>query len=140
MQDKNSSIISTVPKYGLLEKQLMESIKNSLAFELYRNAAFLAERLLAQVDNEDVRLLLAESYLGDGKTYKAYEVLKSCTEPTNRYKFAMTCLKLNKLGEAERALILDRDALGSKFHGNHSITNVPNGAAGLYLLGQVREL
>ena len=102
----------------------MESIKNSLAFELHTNAIFLAERLLAQVDNEDVRMLLAEAYLGNGKTYKAYEVLKSCSEPASRYKFALTCLKLNKLSEAERALLLEK----------------PNNAAGLYLLGKVREL
>ena len=57
------------------------------------------------MDNEDVRLLLAESYLGEGKAYKAYEVLKPCTSPVNRYKYALTCIKLNKLGEAERALI-----------------------------------
>ena len=99
-------------QYSLLEKQLIESIKNSLRFELYHNAAFLSERLLAQVDNEDIRLLLAESYLGDGKTYKAYEVLKSCTLAPNRYKFALTCVKLNKLPEAERALLLDPQSSG----------------------------
>ncbi len=103
------------PRYGLLEKQLMEAIKNSLRFELYKNSAFLAKRLLAQVDNEDVRLLLAESYLGEGKTYKAYEVLKSCTAGPSRYKFALTCVKLNKLPEAERTLLFDRDAVGNRY-------------------------
>lgn len=34
--------------------------------------------------------------LGEGKAYKAYEVLKDCTQNANRYKFALTCLKLNK--------------------------------------------
>jgi anaphase-promoting complex subunit 3 len=91
--------------YTLLEKQLLESVKNSLRYELYSNASFLCERLLAQTDNEDIRLLQAESYLGEGKAYKAYEVLKPSTGPTNRYKFALTCLKLNKLVEAERALL-----------------------------------
>jgi hypothetical protein len=98
---------------------LIESIKNSLRFELYNNAAFLAERLIAQVDNEDVRLLLAESYIGEGKNYKAYEVLKSCTSATNRYKFALTCVKLNKLPEAERALLLDQNAQSSRFNQNY---------------------
>ena len=50
-------------------------------------------------------MLLAESYLGEGKAYKAYEVLKTCTSCANRYKLALTCIKLNKLVEAERALI-----------------------------------
>jgi anaphase-promoting complex subunit 3 len=72
---------------------------------LYSNASFLCERLLAQTDNDDIRLLLAESYLGEGKAYKAYEVLKTSSCPANRYKFALTCIKLNKLVEAERALL-----------------------------------
>ena len=33
--------------YSLLEKQLIESAKSSLQFELYSNASFLCERLLA---------------------------------------------------------------------------------------------
>lgn len=47
--------------------------------ELYANAAFLCERLMATSggDTEDVKLMLAESYIGEGKTYKAYEVLKN---------------------------------------------------------------
>jgi hypothetical protein len=72
----------TTPAYqNLLEKQLIESAKNSLRMELYSNAAFICERLLAtssSVDQEDVKLMLAESYSGEGKTFKAYEVLKEC--------------------------------------------------------------
>ena len=57
-----------------------------------------------------MRLLLAESYLGEGKAYKAYEVLKGgggggCTTGPNRYKLALTCLKLNLLAEAEKVLL-----------------------------------
>ena len=73
--------------------------------ELYGNASFLCERLLAQIDNEEVRLLLAESYLGEGKAYKAYEVLRGCTTGPNRYKLALTCIKLNQLAEAEKVLL-----------------------------------
>ena len=83
----------------------MESAKNSLRFELYANASFLCERLLAQVDNEEVRLLLAESYLGENKPYKAYDVLKQCTSPANRYKMALTCIKLDRPVEAEKVLL-----------------------------------
>ena len=102
----------------------------------------MAERLLAQVDNEDIRLLLAESYLGDGKGYKAYEVLKSCTLAPNRYKFALVCIKLNKLPEAERALLSDPQNTnhGQFVNQNLKEKNVPNGAAGMYLLGYVREM
>lgn len=42
----------------------MESVKASLRNELYANASFLCERLYAEVRNEDVKLLLAECYLG----------------------------------------------------------------------------
>ena len=91
--------------------------------ELYANAAFLCERLYAEVKNEDVRLLLAECYLGmhtcslywwfflgEGKAYKAYEVLKDCQQNANRYKFALTCIKLNKYPEAEKALLNRKQA------------------------------
>jgi hypothetical protein len=69
---------------SVLERQLYESAKNSLRFELYSNAAFLCERLLACLNGssenqqEEVKLMLAESYLGEGKAWKAYEVLKEC--------------------------------------------------------------
>lgn len=46
--------------------------------------------------------------IGEGKAYKAYEILKDCANPANRYKFALTCIKLNKLQEAEKALLNKR--------------------------------
>ena len=70
---------------------MIETVKLSIRNELYSNASFLCERLYAEVKNEDVRLLLADcylgkklslelySYVGEGKAYKAYEVLKDCT-------------------------------------------------------------
>jgi hypothetical protein len=42
----------------------MEAVKSSIRNELYQNASFLCERLYAEVKNEDVKLLLAESYIG----------------------------------------------------------------------------
>ena len=54
-------------------------MKSSVRNELYSNAAFLCERLHAEVKNEEVKLLLAECYLGEGKAYKAYEILKDST-------------------------------------------------------------
>jgi hypothetical protein len=45
-----------------LQQQLRDAVINSLNNELYSNAAFLCERLFAEVDDEDVRLLLAECY------------------------------------------------------------------------------
>lgn len=53
------------PAYTFLENQLIETVKQSLRNELYANASFLCERLHAEVKNEDVKLLLAECYLGE---------------------------------------------------------------------------
>ena len=105
-QRQNTATNSHQPhSYDLFERQMLESAKNSLRYELYANAAFLCERLLAQVDNEEVRLLLAESYLGEGKAYKAYDVLVGCKSGPNRYKLALTCIKLNRLQDAEKVLL-----------------------------------
>ena len=41
---------------------------------------------------------------GDNKPYKAYYILKECASSTGKYKFALTCIKLNKLQEAEKVL------------------------------------
>ena len=41
---------------------------------------------------------------GEGKAFKAYEVLKDCQSSKNRYKFALICIKLNRYNEAELAL------------------------------------
>ncbi len=51
-------------QYTFLELQLIEAVKQSIRNELYTNAAFLCERLCAEVKNEDTKLLLAECYLG----------------------------------------------------------------------------
>lgn len=87
--------------YSFVENQLIESIKASLNHELFENATFLCEQLYALVQNEDVKHLLAQCYLGEGKAYKAYEILKFCESSQNRYKFALTCIKLNLFNEAE---------------------------------------
>ena len=49
--------------------------------------------------------------------------------PQSRYLFAICCIDLHKLTEAESALLPDND-----------ISRVPNGAAGYYLLGRVFQL
>ena len=51
-------------QYSFLETQLIEAVKQSIRNELFANASFLCERLYAEVKNEDVKLLLAECYLG----------------------------------------------------------------------------
>ena len=92
------------------------------------------------MDNDEVRLLLAESYLGESKPYKAYDVLKPSTSPANRYKLALTCMKLEKYSEAEKVLLDQTNIRSIGLMESDHLKKVPNGAAGLFLLGQVREL
>lgn len=71
--------------------------------------------------------------LGENKPYKAYYVLKDCSSPKNRYKFAIACMKLQKYGEAEKALLY-----GSN-NEDMDESQIACGAAGLYMLGQICE-
>ena len=119
----------------MLVNQLIESVKASLRHELYQNAAFLCERLFAEHESEDIKLLLAECYLGEGKAYKAYEVLKDAAQPSNRYKLALTCMKLNRLQEAERVLLNKKSGRLQQNAQENQLNQVPNGAAGIFLLG-----
>ena len=127
----------------LLELQLIDAIKESLQNFLIPNATFLAERLLAERDTEEHRSLLADCYMGENKQYKAYHILLQCKTEENRYKLAMACLKLNKLKEAEKALIPSHfsDFMSNKYsnQSTYRIENVPNGSYGLYLLGLINN-
>ena len=127
----------------LLEIQLIDSIKESLQNFLIPNATFLAERLLAERDSEENRSLLADCYMAENKQYKAYHILQQCKNEDNRYKLAMACLKLNKLKEAEKALMPSHfaDFLSNKYsnQGAYRMENVPNGSYGIYLLGLINE-
>lgn len=127
-----------------MENQLIESVKASLNHELYSNATFLCERLHAQKQNEDVKHLLAQCYLGEEKPYKAYEILKDCQSAKNRYKFALTCIKMKKYQDAEKALMgADLPQFQTDLNNfSQSVSQnrfVPNGASGYYLLGFVLE-
>lgn len=82
---------------------------------------------------------VVRNLIGEGKAYKAYEVLKDCQNNANRYKFALTCVKLNKLNEAEKALLNRKNQRPLQQQDQNLLSQVPNGAAGLYLLGHVAE-
>ena len=64
--------------------------------------------------------------------------MKDATSSPNRYKLALVCLKLNRLQEAERAL-LNRKLTKPPDMSRDPLSVVPNGAAGIYLLGQIQE-
>ena len=75
-------------------------------------------------------------------------MLKDAESPSNRYKFALTCIKLGKYEDAEMALTgarlpNQRGRQGSVVFGRHlnleENKSIPNGAGGYYYLGFVCE-
>lgn len=49
----------------ILVNQLYSISLSYLEKELYENSTFYAERLLYETDSEEIRLLLAKSYIGN---------------------------------------------------------------------------
>ncbi|XP_051147998.1 cell division cycle protein 27 homolog B isoform X2 [Andrographis paniculata] len=105
-----------------MEAILTECVRNSLEHLLYRNAIFMCERLCAEFPSEKNLQLLASCYLRNNQAHCAYYILKGKQAAPCRYLFALSCFQMDLLNEAEAAL---------------SSTDVPNGAAGHYLLGLV---
>lgn len=128
------------PSRSILEAQLLDAIRDSLSNYMTPNATFLAERLLNEHDSEENRSILAECYINENKIYKAYHILQNCKSDENRFKLAVACVRMNKLKEAEKALLGPNlyDFLSSKIN-NGNINNVPNGSYGVYLLGLINE-
>ena len=120
---------STVESLHAVEATLRSAISEHLQHHLTSNATFLAERLVAQFPCEANIVLLATCYHRGGATYRSYTLLRGLDSADARYLFAVCCVELGKLTEAEGVLIPDNEG-GS----------VPNGAAGLYLLGRVYQL
>lgn len=103
----------------------------SLQSHLYENAIFLAERVLAESSSEASKLLLATCYFQSGAPNRAEMVLLGCKAPQNRYLLALCAMRLGKLNDAQEAL------LGTSSHEMDEKANIPNGAAGLYLMGMI---
>lgn len=59
---------------------------------------------MAERDCEEHRNLLADCYFAENKPNKSYYVLKDCKSDMSRYKFAMACVRINKLRDGEKAL------------------------------------
>eukprot|EP00850_Spirogloea_muscicola_P021467 SM000250S08725 [mRNA] locus=s250:55409:60519:- [translate_table: standard] len=116
-----------------MEAQLASCVRRSLRLCLYANAIFLAERLAAASPTEANVHLLATCYLRNQQPHRAYCTLTGAgaKSPRCRYLLALACHALNKLPEAEAAL------LSSSSSAAPIAENVPNGAAGYYLLGLI---
>ncbi|KAJ8498732.1 hypothetical protein OPV22_009284 [Ensete ventricosum] len=110
-----------------METLMVDRVQSSLRLLMYSNAIFLCERLCAEFPSELNLQLLATCYLLNNQAYCAYQILKGTKMPQSRYLFAITCFRMNLLHEAEAALCPV----------NEPNAEVPNGAAGHYLLGLI---
>ncbi|CAH1448650.1 unnamed protein product [Lactuca virosa] len=110
-----------------MEGVLIDCVQNSLRHLLYRNAIFMCERLCSEFPSEANLQLLAACYLQSNQAYSAYHILKGTQMPQSRYLFAISCFQMDLLNEAEMALCPS----------NEPSAEVPNGAAGHYLLGLI---
>ncbi|XP_022865632.1 cell division cycle protein 27 homolog B-like [Olea europaea var. sylvestris] len=110
-----------------MEAILTQCVQNSLRHFMYRNAIFMCERLCAEFPSETNLQLLASCYLQNNQSHCAYYILKGTHTAQCRYLFALSCFQMDLLNEAESALRPP----------NESSAEVPNGAAGHYLLGLI---
>ncbi|KAK6120461.1 hypothetical protein DH2020_045798 [Rehmannia glutinosa] len=112
-----------------MEAILTDSVRNSLQHLMSRNAIFMCERLCAEFPSEKNMQLLATCYLQNNQAHCAYHILKGTQMAQCRYLFALSCFQMDLMNEAEAAL-----------SPSESCAEVPNGAAGHYLLGLVYSL
>ncbi|XP_054818755.1 cell division cycle protein 27 homolog B [Prosopis cineraria] len=110
-----------------MEGILIDCVQKSLRHFMHNNAIFLCERLCAEFPTEANLQLLAGCYLQSNQAYSAYHILKGSQMAQSRYLFAISCYHMGLLREAEAALC----------PANEPSAEVPNGAAGHYLLGLI---
>ncbi len=107
-----------------------------LSFYQYDTAKFFAERLYYEEPSPIHLNILAQCYYRLNKYKQVYQLLQDCSHPSNRYLFALACVALNKLSEAERALSPTSNGTTSQLS-SEQLSEVPEGALGLYLLGKI---
>ncbi|XP_076460272.1 cell division cycle protein 27 homolog isoform X2 [Babylonia areolata] len=90
----------------LLQEPVQAAIWDALNHYSYGDAIFLAERLYAEVSNNEALHLLATCYYRGGHPVQAYMLLqkKSCPSPQCKFLMAKCCLEIKKYAEAERVL------------------------------------
>ncbi|XP_023516280.1 cell division cycle protein 27 homolog B-like isoform X2 [Cucurbita pepo subsp. pepo] len=110
-----------------MEVILADCVHHSLRHFMYRNAIFMCERLCSEFPSETNMQLLAGCFLHNNQAYAAYHILKGTKMAQSRYLFAISCFQMDLLHEAEAALCPP----------NEPGAEIPNGAAGHYLLGLI---
>ncbi len=117
------------------DRALRQLVEQNLSLFLYENAKFYAERLYYESKTEENLHLLAQCYFRQGKIKQAYLILQQGQQlDDNRYLLATCCLALDKLEEAERVLLPFPHCLPQNLT-NTAASQIPGGAAGIYLLG-----
>ncbi|KAK2143694.1 hypothetical protein LSH36_819g00003 [Paralvinella palmiformis] len=91
----------------VIQEPVQAAIWHCLNHYDYNDAIFLAERLFAEVGSDEALYLLGTCYYRSGKPKQAYTILKNkgVPSPQCRYLLARCCLDINKLSEAESALV-----------------------------------
>ncbi|ETV82751.1 hypothetical protein H257_04549 [Aphanomyces astaci] len=127
-----------------MEQCLTLAVKRYLDQNVHATAVFLAERLVAENASEDNLGLLADAYYRSGAGHRAISLLErhmtsnqGILSAHNRYLLALCCFEADRISDAENALIPSMSTRRST--GEGATKNVPNGAAGLYLLGRVHR-
>ncbi|KAJ8687753.1 hypothetical protein QAD02_023547 [Eretmocerus hayati] len=91
----------------IVQEPVQAAIWHCLNHYAYPDAIFLAERLFAEVDNEETLLLLATCYYRSGKVRQAQGLLskRSPNSPQCRFLLAKCFYDLGKYAEAEAAIL-----------------------------------
>lgn len=123
------------------EEPLRAAIWHALNHYAFNDAAFLAERLFAEVGSDEALFLLATVYYRSGQAKRTYHLLQKKGNPTAQCKFlfAKCCVDLNKLAEAEKVLTSCSSTTGSNAKQTDSVVSEFGSAASysLALLGEV---
>ena len=136
-----------------LEETYKSLIQEYLQVMCLENATFLAERLVACCKDTNALYLLAVCHYRSGAPRRALMVLEDVKDTTaaTDYLTAKCCYDLEYYGRAEEALLLQarsdfKNAAAATAGGPSSMDEwlletspcpIPNGAAGLYLLGNI---
>ena len=154
----SSTMTSPVPKNHVVPQESLEATYTSLIQQYLQvmcldNATFLAERMVATSKTTNSLYLLAICHYRNRSPQKALIVLEDVKETgdaATQYLTAKCCFDLDQFGRAEEAL-LQQARTDYKEYKATSVTSttmddwlmetspcpVPNGAAGLYLLGNI---
>lgn len=116
------------------------------SYNLEEDVRFYTERLYYENPSQENLNTLAQYYYRCGKIQQCYLILSHSNTKhalfANRYLLALSCFKLDKLEEAELALVgsLFRTGLAggdlSAVTAEH-VAQIPGGAVGLCLLGKI---